>query len=65
MTVAPSSDDARARLVKFSPKGRELMRHIRRTIRVIERRLLVRLGSETYGNLRTTLLGVSSLRDTL
>lgn len=65
VTVVPSSEDARARLVKFSPRGRELMRHIRRMVRVIERRLLDRLGDETYGNLRAALLSVSSVRDAL
>lgn len=65
VTVGRSSDDARARLVRFSPKGLALMAHIQTTILAIEDRILVLLKDEEYGNLRTALLSLSRLRNDL
>ena len=65
VTVGQSTEDARARVVRFSPKGLELMHHIRTTLVGIERRLASRLEGDAYAQLRAALLGVSSLRDTL
>ena len=64
VTVEQSSDDARARTVRFSPRGSHLMRHIRRTQLIIERDLADRLGDEAYGQLRAALLALAKLRDT-
>ncbi len=65
VTVGRSSDDARARLVRFSPKGLALMAHIQTTILEIEDRILVLLKGEEYSNLRTALLSLSRLRNDL
>ncbi len=63
VTVEQSSDDARARMVQFSPRGLQLMRQIRRTQLTIERDLAIRLGDEAYGQLRAALLALAKLRD--
>ena len=65
VTVKANAGDARSRVVMFSPKGLELMRHIRKTVLAIERRLAKRLGSEGYGNLRAALLSLSFFQGTL
>ena len=65
VTVGQSTEDARARVVRFSPKGRELMRHIEKTLLGMERRLAARLEGDAYIQLRAALLRLSSLRDTL
>ena len=65
VTVEQSTDDGRAKVVRFSPKGLALMAHIQTTIVAIERRLLVRLPADEYGNLRAALLSLSRLRDEL
>ncbi len=65
VTVGPSTEDARTRVVRFSPKGLGLMEHIQKTLLTIERRLAIRLGSEAYGQLRAALVTLSSLRDAL
>ncbi len=63
VTVEQSSDDARARMVRFSPRGLDLMRQIRQTQVTIERDLASRLGDETYGQLRAALLDLARLRN--
>ncbi len=63
LTVEQSSDDARARMVRFSPRGLHLMRQIRRIQRTIERDLATRLGDEAYSQLRAALLTLAKLRD--
>ena len=62
VTVEQSSDDARARMVRFSPQGSRLMRRIRRIQLTIEGDLTARLGEEAYGRLRAALLALSNLR---
>lgn len=64
VVVEPSIEDARARMVRFSPHGSHLMRQIRKTLLGIERDLDNRLGEEAYGQLRTVLLALAALRDT-
>ena len=63
VTVEQSSEDARARMVRFSPRGAQLMRQIRRIQVTIERDLAARLGDEAYGQLRSALLALANLRD--
>ncbi len=65
VTVEQSTEDARARVVRFSPKGLELMRHIQKTQVGIERRLASRLEGDAYARLRAALLSMSSLRNEL
>ena len=65
VTVEQSTNDARARVVRFSLKGLALMAHIQTTILAIERRLLRLLKDDEYGNLRTALLSLSRLKDEL
>lgn len=65
VTVEQSAGDARARVVRFSPRGLDLMRHIQKALITIERNLAARLGAEAYGQLRAALLSLSELRDTL
>ncbi len=65
VAVEQSSDDARARMVRFSPRGSHLMRQIRRAQLTIERDLATRLGDEAYGQLRAALLTLAKLRDAL
>ncbi len=65
VTVEQSSDDARARMVRFSPRGSQLMRRIRQTLLTIELDLAAYLGDEAYGQLRAALLALANLRDTL
>ena len=62
VTVEQSSDDARARMVRFSPQGSRLMRRIRRIQLSIEGDLAARLGKEAYGRLRAALLTLANLR---
>lgn len=64
VTVEQSSDDGRARMVRFSPRGLQLMRQIRRIQITIERDLADRLGEEAYAQLRSALLTLANLRDT-
>ena len=63
VTVEQSSDDARARMVRFSPLGLQLMRKIRQTLVTLERDLAARLGDEAYDQLRAALLTLAKLRD--
>ncbi len=65
VTVEQSSDDARARMVRFSLRGLQLMRQIRRIQVTIERDLVARLGDEAYGQLRSALLVLANLRDAM
>lgn len=65
VTVAQSVDDARTRVVKFSPKGLSLMRHIQKALLTIERRLAAHLSGDAYTQLRAALLSLSSLQDAL
>ncbi len=65
VTVEQSTDDARARMVRFAPRGLQLMRQIRRIQVTLERDLAARLGDETYGQLRSALLTLANLRDTM
>ncbi len=65
VTVEQSAGDARERLVRFSPKGQDLMKHIEKTIRAIERRLNVQLGEDVYAQLRSALMDLSDSRDAL
>ena len=64
VTVEQSPDDARSRMVRFSPRGLQLMRKIRRIQITIERDLANRLGGEAYGQLRSALLALAELRRT-
>jgi DNA-binding MarR family transcriptional regulator len=63
VTVEQSSEDARARMVRFSPRGLQLMRQIQQIQVTIERELAARLGDEAYGQLRSALLALANLRD--
>ncbi len=63
VTVEQSSEDARARMVRFSPRGLDLMRQIRQTQVTIEQDLANRLGDEIYGKLRAALLDLAKLRN--
>ena len=63
VTVEQSSADARERVVQFSPRGAKLMRKIRQIQVTIERDLATRLGNEAYGELRSALLALASMRD--
>ena len=65
VTVEQSTDDARARMVRFAPRGMQLMRQIRRIQVTLERDLAVRLGDETYAQLRSALLTLANFRDTM
>ena len=65
VSVAQSAGDARERVVKFSPKGLDLMRHIRRSQLTIERRLAAHLDDDAYAQLRAALLSLSSLTSLL
>ena len=65
VTVAQSAGDARERVVKFSPKGLDLMRHIRRSQLTIERRLAAHLDDDAYTQLRAALLSLSKLNSLL
>ncbi len=65
VTVGQSTEDARARVVRFSPNGLALMRLIRKTQIGIERRLASRLDEDAYGQLRAALLTMSRLPDAL
>ena len=65
VTVSSSSGDARTRVVKFSPKGLDLMRHIQKALLKIERQLAARLSGESYTQLRSALLSLSSFREAL
>ena len=65
VTVEQSSDDGRARMVRFSPRGLQLMRQIRRIQVTIERDLADRLGDEAYSQLRSALLTLAHLRDAM
>ena len=62
--VEQSVDDARSRMVRFSPRGLHLMRQIRRIQITIERDLTNHLGDEAYGQFRAALLALAKLRDT-
>ena len=62
VVVEPSTDDARARMVRFSPRGSQLMRQIRKTLLTLERDLAAHLGEEPYDQLRSALLALASLR---
>ena len=64
VTVEQSSDDGRARMVRFSPRGLQLMRQIRRIQIIIERDLADRLGEDAYAQFRSALLTLANLRDT-
>ena len=63
VVVEQSSEDARARVVRFTPRGLQLMRKIRQVQAIIERDLAVSLGDEAYGQLRSALLVLAKLRD--
>ena len=65
VTVEQSVDDARARLVRFSPRGWQLMQQIQQAQITIERDIADRLGDEVYGHLRTALLALSNLKGEL
>ncbi len=65
VTVEQSSEDARARTVRFSPRGEQLMRQIRQIQLTIERDLATRLGDEAYSQLRAALLTLAKQRDTV
>ncbi len=65
VTVEQSSDDGRARMVRFSPRGLQLMRQIRRIQITIERDLADRLGEEAYAQFRSALLTLANLRDAM
>ena len=62
VVVEQSGDDARARMVRFSPRGLQLMRRIRKTLLTIERDLADHLGAAAYDQFRLTLLALASLR---
>ena len=61
--VEQSSEDARARMVRFSPRGLQLMRQIREIQVTLEDDLAASLGDETYGQLRSALLALAKMRD--
>ena len=63
VSVEQSSDDARARMVRFSPRGLQLMHQVRQTLSTIERDLAAHLGGEAYDQLRAALLAVATMRD--
>ncbi len=65
VTVGDSPDDGRERVVRFSPRGLEMMRQVRKALVKIERTLAARLGEESYAQFRAALLTLSTLREGL
>lgn len=54
--LAPDPDDARARIVRFSSRGRDIGEVAQKSIAAIERELKGRLGAELFSQLKQALL---------
>jgi DNA-binding MarR family transcriptional regulator len=63
--LIPDPDDARAKRVRFTPRGLEAIHHGLGVLRGIEDELAAKLGAKELDNLRSTLASVVTLLETL
>jgi DNA-binding MarR family transcriptional regulator len=61
LRLEPDASDQRARIVRLTPRGRQLIRTIRTTVEQVEREWSERVGARRFAQLRATLKELSGL----